>query len=192
MFATIKKDFERYYSIEVGSKNPGLIRKNRLLLQTPGIHALIIYRFGKWLTKDGGASGILQLFKPVYLLLNFFIEKLYDIRISQDANIAPGFYVGHFAGIEIGLCTIGKNCSVHQHVKICPDKSAGSSTQKTLQIGCNVWIGSHSIIDCDLQITDGVTIAAGSVVTNDIETPSMVMGNPARIVKANYDNSGLL
>ncbi len=75
---------------------------------------------------------------------------------------------------------------------ICINNNSEDAPNKALKIGCNVWIGAHSFISCGLYITDNVTIAAGSIVLSNIEISSLVMGNPARIIQKNYDNSKLL
>ena len=39
---------------------------------------------------------ILILLKPLYLMLTTIIKKSYGIHISDLAEIAPGFCIGHF------------------------------------------------------------------------------------------------
>lgn len=56
-----------------------------------------------------------------------------------------------------------------------------------ITIGNNVWIGANSSILAGVHIGKHVVVGAGSVVTKDIPAYSVVVGNPARIVKK-YDN----
>lgn len=53
-------------------------------------------------------------------------------------------------------------------------------------IGNDVWIGSHSIIMGGVTIGDGAVIAAGSVVTKDVEPYSIVGGAPAKHIKFRF------
>ena len=50
-------------------------------------------------------------------------------------------------------------------------------------IGNNVWIGGSVTILPDVTIGDNVTIGAGSVVTKDIPSNSIAVGNPCKVIK---------
>jgi len=56
---------------------------------------------------------------------------------------------------------------------------------KEVIIKDNVWIGQNSIILKGVTINEGAIIAAGSVVTKDIEKNSLVGGCPAKIIRRN-------
>ncbi|MBE6196118.1 MAG: acyltransferase [Rikenellaceae bacterium] len=56
-----------------------------------------------------------------------------------------------------------------------------------INIGENVWVGSNVRICKGVKIGDNAIIAACSVVTKDVPANSIAAGNPARIVKENYD-----
>lgn len=52
-----------------------------------------------------------------------------------------------------------------------------------IEIGENVWIGFGSIILKGVRIGDGSVVGAGSVVTSDVPSRTIVAGNPARHVR---------
>lgn len=57
-----------------------------------------------------------------------------------------------------------------------------------LQIGHDVWIGERvSILASCKTIGDGAVLAAGSVVTSDVEPYSIVAGVPARKIRMRFD-----
>lgn len=62
----------------------------------------------------------------------------------------------------------------------------GIDTQEVI-IENDVWIGSNSIILAGVHIGVHVVIGAGSVVTKDIPSNCIALGNPARVVKQ-YDD----
>jgi len=59
---------------------------------------------------------------------------------------------------------------------------------KETNIGNDVWIGAKSIILNGVKIGNGVIIAAGSVVTKDIPSYTIVGGVPAKIIKKRFDD----
>ena len=54
-------------------------------------------------------------------------------------------------------------------------------------IGNDVWIGQNATILPGVQIGDGAIIGANSVVGSDVAPYTIVVGNPARMVKKRFD-----
>lgn len=92
---------------------------------------------------------------------------------------------------------IGKYCSIAYNVRFIVDDGHhtfnmisnfpfswnGLEPRKGITIGNDVWIGLGAIILNGVKIGDGVTVAAGSVVTKDIPDYCVVGGVPARVIK---------
>lgn len=55
-------------------------------------------------------------------------------------------------------------------------------------IGDNVWIGDKATILPGVTIGDGTVIAANAVVTKDVPAYCVAAGNPARIIKKQYNS----
>lgn len=55
-------------------------------------------------------------------------------------------------------------------------------------IGNDVWIGQNAVILPGVHIGDGAIIGANSVVGSDIEPYTIVVGNPARILRNRFDD----
>ena len=60
---------------------------------------------------------------------------------------------------------------------------------KEIIIGNDIWIGSKSLIMGGITIGDGAIVAAGSVVTKDIQPYEIVGGIPAKHIKFRLDNN---
>lgn len=92
---------------------------------------------------------------------------------------------------------IGKYCSIADGVRFIVDqgkhltgcvssypfKETFLGNRKGIIIGNDVWIGQNCIITPGVKIGNGVTIAAGAVVTKDIPDYCVVAGVPARVIK---------
>lgn len=57
---------------------------------------------------------------------------------------------------------------------------------RPVEIGNDVWIGANAIILPGVKIGDGAVIAAGAVVTKDVEPYAIVGGVPAKIIKYRF------
>lgn len=92
--------------------------------------------------------------------------------------------------------SIGKYCSISYGVKFILDDgkhytgcissypfSERKPNKRGIIIGNDVWIGMDTIILDGVTIGNGVTIAAGSVVTHNIPDYCIVGGVPAQIIK---------
>jgi virginiamycin A acetyltransferase len=55
-------------------------------------------------------------------------------------------------------------------------------------IGNDVWIGMEAVVLPGIRIGSGAIIGAKSVVTHDVAPYSIVAGNPAKMVKARFDD----
>lgn len=66
-----------------------------------------------------------------------------------------------------------------------PDGSWGTdpkAVSKPVIIGKNCFIGARAIILKGVTIGDGAVVGAGAVVTKDVESGSIVAGNPAKLI----------
>jgi len=191
MMENIKADLHRYYKNNSRSVPPSIKEKIRIIWENYyGVHAILVYRFGHFIESeiiDKKKYLLKHLLLGAYYIVNFFVIKMYDIRISRKAKIGKGLYITHFGGIIISNCILGEHCTVNQRVQIEGDDT--SSYEELCHIGDKVWIGPHALIKKGIKIGDGATIAAGSVVLADVERQCLALGNPARILNKNFDNS---
>jgi acetyltransferase-like isoleucine patch superfamily enzyme len=55
--------------------------------------------------------------------------------------------------------------------------------RRPVRIGSNVWLAANVIVLPGVTIGDNVVAAAGAVITRDVESGTLVAGNPARLVR---------
>lgn len=116
------------------------------------------------------------------------INPAKNINIGNDVDIAWGVLITTKGGVSIGDRTlIGYNSmifSANHSIPTAPKKIFYSGHEVApVQISNDVWIGAGCIILPGVSIGEGAVVAAGSVVTKDIEQFSIVGGVPAKLIK---------
>lgn len=92
--------------------------------------------------------------------------------------------IGKYCSISYGVRFIvddGKH--TYNQVSNYPFQSNEIGAKRGITIGNDVWIGLNAVILNGIKIGNGVTVAAGSVVTHDVPDYCVVAGVPAKIVK---------
>ena len=109
-----------------------------------------------------------------------------QIRIGKHFFANFGFTVLDEAPVTIGDdCFIGPNVSIYTacHSTDPVERRSRNEWAEPVTIGNDVWIGGSVTILPGVTIGDGVTIGAGSVVTKDIPSGVVAVGNPCRVIK---------
>lgn len=142
----------------------------------------------------------------IYIGDNVHIFNNCQLATHPNSNFEnPQIIIGH--GCTLGeqthiTCankiTIGDNLLTGRRCTI-TDNSHGSSTLDDLlinpharsilskgdvYIGKNVWLGDNVVVLPGVNIGDGVIVGANAVVTKDIPSYSVAVGNPIKIVKS--------
>jgi acetyltransferase-like isoleucine patch superfamily enzyme len=130
----------------------------------------------------------LDIGKYTYDIEHIFKKKLMVESIGSFCSIAEGVA---FSGVNHPLDRITTHPSSYRSrfkfvdidktdVQVNPEKN------KKVIIGNDVWIGAKSLILPSVKIGDGAVIAAGSVITKDVEPYSIVGGVPAKLIKYRF------
>lgn len=148
--------------------------------------------------------------KDFVISSNVTLLGIENITVGTGFYVAPGVKI---LSLEQGRIIIGKNVSfnfdcylsaVKSKVVIGDNVLFGPSivvvndnhnfrlgqlireqglNTKDIIIGNDVWIGAKAVILAGVTIGDGAVIAAGSVVTKDVEAYTIVGGVPAKKIK---------
>lgn len=118
---------------------------------------------------------------------NFYIGR--DSCIETNCIIGDHVLIGNKVGIigryDHHYQEIGKPIRISSEIRDRNYSWKGKSI--VTRIGRDVWIGYSSTIMGGVIINDGAIIAAGSVVTKDVEPYSIYAGNPARKIKDRFN-----
>lgn len=140
---------------------------------------------------------------------NFFrkwriaLLKLFGARVRWSSNVLPSCKIwqpwkltmGEYACLSenvdcytVDRITIGDQALVSQGVRLCAAGHDISSrimelTYAPIVVGEKAWVAGWSIILPGVTIGEGAVVAAGAVVTKDVEPWTVVGGNPAKFIK---------
>jgi maltose O-acetyltransferase len=154
--------------------------ENQLTKLTKLLYHYKLNRFKKTL-KHCGEGTFIQF--PVRF------EGAEHISIGNDASINAFVHMWGHGGI-----TIGNDCLIASHVSInslthdtgiSPYKNG--IVQKAVNIGNNVWIGSHVVILPGITIGDNAIVGAGAVVNKNVPPNVTIAGVPAKIIKSHIE-----
>jgi len=124
-----------------------------------------------------------NLFAPVKLFAKIPGAK---IDIGENTRI-HGSCIHAQSSISIGRnCLIAGNCQIFDGPghELASDRRLDVSLRaQPIVIEDNVWLGTGVIVLPGTTIKSGSVISAGSVVKGAVERDSLIVGNPAKVVK---------
>ncbi|WP_338786328.1 sugar O-acetyltransferase [Metabacillus sp. FJAT-53654] len=124
--------------------------------------------------------------------VNPSIEHNFHCDLGYNIHVGDHFYAGYNCTIlDMAEVRVGHNCMIGPNVGI---YTAGHSIEPKdrnksgygipIKIGNDVWIGGSCVILAGVTIGNNSIVAAGSVVTKDVPSNTIVAGNPAKILKS--------
>ena len=126
--------------------------------------------------------------------------------LGADTNIQTPFFIDYgihtYLGDKVFLnfnCHILDSAEVHigdntflatavqlltaTHPLLASERIRGPESALPIRIGKNCWLGGGVIVCPGVTIGDDTTIGAGSVVTKDIPSGVLAVGNPCRVIR---------
>ncbi len=123
-----------------------------------------------------------KILKRLHILDEVSYYKKIGIKIGKECKL----YHNNFDEGHGYLLEIGNNCTITHTTILTHDASTKTYLGKTkvgkVTIGDNCFIGMNSLILPNISIGDNCVIGAGAIVTKDVDSNSVVAGNPARLV----------
>jgi acetyltransferase-like isoleucine patch superfamily enzyme len=121
--------------------------------------------------------------------VNYCSKKSFAITIGDNCFIGRRNTVSSGESIVIkDYCMTGPNVSIFGSDHIISDPmrpyiSTGSTFDRSIIIGVNVWLAANVVVLGGVKIGHGSIIGAGSIVNKDIPPFSIAVGNPAKVIK---------
>ncbi len=131
-----------------------------------------------------------QLFKKigknVWIEPDFRCEFGTNITIDDDVYINFGCVILDCAEVTIGSHTLlGPNVGLYaaNHSLDATERINGGCQGKPIHIGNNVWLGGDVKVVPGVSIGDNTIIGTGSIVTKDIPSNVIAVGNPCHVIR---------
>lgn len=139
-------------------------------------------------------EGATALLKEIFGKTGETLHVVPPLFCDYGTNIQVGenFFANyHFTVLDSAPVVIGENAQIGPNVSLYtaghpmyPDaRNSGYEWGMPITIGKNVWIGGNTVVCPGVTIGDCVVIGAGSVVTKDIPSWTVVVGNPCRVIR---------
>lgn len=175
----VKEDINVIYE-----KDPAAGNLLEVILCYPGLHALIAYRFAHRLYK--------WKIPLIPRMISYLTRIVTGIEIHPAAKIGRRFFIDHGEGVVIGATTIiGDDVLIYQQVTLGGTGKEQGKRHPTL--GNNVIVGAGAKVLGNITLGDFVRVGAGSVVVEDVDAYSTVVGIPGRVVHRKIiDDNGVL
>ena len=167
MNTIFSKDLYRYY----GDAGESLARR---MLRPPELRYLALLRKASTCKR--------RLWRLLYTVRLKRLSYRTLIQIPVRTEIGEGFYIGHSGRLIINPeARLGKNMNVATGVVIGAENRGARKGSPTFDGNC--WIGANAVIVGNIHIGEDVLIAPLSYVNFDVPPHSIVIGNPAKIVR---------
>lgn len=152
----------------------------------------------------------LLLFRPtpdrgfgIFVRWRIVLLRLFGAKIGKHCAVRNSAKIWQPWNLELGdWVAISEYCDIYSVDKICiGDRTTISRgtflccaghdieslimelTYSPITIGHDAWVAGRAIIMPGVTIGDGAVVAAGAVVTKDVEPWTVVGGNPAKFIK---------
>lgn len=128
----------------------------------------------------GRVDGTLLIEQP------FYCDYGYNISVGNNFYANFNLVILDEAPVKFGdNVFIAPNCGFYTagHPIDAVERNKGLEYARPITVGNNVWIGAQVCVLPGVTIGDNCVIGAGSVVTRDIPSDSVAVGNPCRVIR---------
>lgn len=160
--------------------------------QGVSISPLALIRMGEYCTLEIGSGSNIG----AYSILDLQNDPLDKAQVMSVIKIGERTAINEFNNIRAsgGEILIGSNCLISQYVSMIATNYSTSrkalireqmtdSRRTRIQIGDDVWIGTHAVILPGAVVGTGSVIGAGAIVTSQIPEYAIAVGVPARVIR---------
>lgn len=106
--------------------------------------------------------------------------------LAQQCHVGAYVELGRYVMLGPRVMIIGGDHEIDRPGV--PMIFAGRASQRRTILEADVWVGGGAIIMCGVRVGRGAVIAAGAVVTKDVEPYAIVAGIPAKKIRERFED----
>jgi serine acetyltransferase len=183
-------DARFYHGLERAGKHDGSFRLLLTIFGNRGLWLLTFYRLAHFcLSRRDYRSPLWWLARLLAMAGRPFALVCCRSEVRSDCEIPGDVYLSNKGYLICGPLRIGQGTIIHDHCTF--GQAVVARAEGRPVIGSDVWIGPDCIIAGPVAIGDGAAVLPHSFVTFDVPARALVKGNPARIIRRDFDNSVL-
>lgn len=168
MFKQVKEDIASVFSRDPAARNT-----LEVLLNYPGLHAVLFHRLAHWLWHHN--------LKQLARVLSTFSRWLTGIEIHPGAKIGRRFFIDHGMGVVISeTAEIGDDVTLYHGVTLGGTSWDKGKRHPTLEDG--VVVGAGAKVLGPFTVHKNAKIGSNSVVTKEVPEGATVVGIPGRVI----------
>jgi serine O-acetyltransferase len=145
------------------------------ILLLPGTWAVLLFRVSNLLNRVG--------LKPFSRLVYFANCVLFGADLAPTAEVGPGLALPHPVGVAFSGVRIGARARVMGGARLGGGGYDDKSRDGLPTIGDDCYVFDGAKVFGAVTIGDRVVVGTNSVVSRDVASDVIVIGNPARVVK---------
>ena len=145
------------------------------ILLLPGTWAVLLFRISGALHRAG--------LRPLSRIVYFFNCVLFGADLAPSADIGPGLALPHPVGVAFSPVRIGRRARLMGGVRLGGGGYDDPSRDGLPTIGDDCYVFDGAKIFGGVSVGDRVVVGTNSVVSRDVPSDVIVVGNPARVVK---------
>lgn len=132
--------------------------------------------------------GGMKIGKGSEINMDLYLYEPQRIVIGENSHLNHGCFIDGRGGVKVG-----SNVSISHNVSFVTgshdvNSKSFAGNEGPIIVHDYVWIGLNAIILKNVIIKEGAVIAAGAVVTKDVEKYTIVAGNPAKKIGERQTN----
>ena len=160
----------------IKEKDPAARSSLEIILTYPGLKALAAHRLSHWMWQ-----------KNLKLLARMNSQSWRfwtGIEIHPGAQIAPGVFIDHGAGLVIGeTAIVEEGVMLYHGVTLGGTGKDKGKRHPTIRRGA--LISAHSQVIGPIEVGENAKVGAAAVVLSDVPEDVTVVGVPAKVVRVN-------